>query len=352
MMTGHIASPGRGRLPRGWWAGGLVAMAVTVSTLSATSPAGAVASTGAARRGATAVLAAATAKGGGCGQTVTTGSSTLAIQVGGHDRTVIVHVPSGYTASTKVPLVLNMHGSGSTAAEQEIFTGMDAESDAAGFIVAYPQALIPSGTGFDWNIPGVPLAAGAHPPAHPANDIAFLSQLVTILEQRYCVNPERVYATGFSGGARMTSQLACDDSNIFAAVAPVSGLRRPTPCPTVRPVPVVSFHGSADPVDPYGGHGQAYWVYSVPTAAKYWAAQDGCRARPVTSTPFVGVTLTRYVACRAQVSVELYSIAGEGHEWPDGPALPRRVTKVLGAQSAAVNADAVMWAFFSAHPLP
>jgi polyhydroxybutyrate depolymerase len=323
-------------------------LAVTVSSSSAVSSVGAVASTGAAIGGATV----AAAKGGGCGTTVTAGSSTLAIRVGGHDRTVIVHVPTGYTASAKVPLVLNMHGSGSTAAEQELFTGMDAESDVAGFIVAYPQALIPSGTGFDWNIPGVPLARGAHPPAHPANDMAFLGQLVTILEQRYCVNPERVYATGFSGGARITSQLACDDSNIFAAVAPVSGLRRPTPCPTVRPVPVVSFHGIADPVDPYAGHGQSYWVYSVPTAARYWAAQDGCRARPVTSTPFVGVTLTRYAGCRAQVSVELYSIAGEGHEWPDGPHLPRRVTKVLGPQSTAVNADAVMWAFFSAHPLP
>jgi len=59
-----------------------------------------------------------------------------------------------------------------------------------------------------------------------------------------------VYATGFSGGARMTSQLACDDAGLFAAVAPVSGLRRPKPCATTRAVPVISFHGSADPIDP------------------------------------------------------------------------------------------------------
>ena len=32
---------------------------------------------------------------------------------------------------------------------------MDKTSNQDGFIVAYPQALLPDGTGFDWNIPGV-----------------------------------------------------------------------------------------------------------------------------------------------------------------------------------------------------
>ena len=288
----------------------------------------------------------------GCGVAASPGSTTLSIDVGGHARTVIVHVPSGYTGTGRVPLVLNMHGSGGTAASQEAFSGMDAESDAQGFLVAYPQGLIPSGTGFDWNVPGVPLRTGAVAPEHPANDVAFLSQLPGILEQRYCVNPRRVYATGFSGGARMTSQLACDASSIFAAVAPVSGLRRPTPCPARRAVPIVAFHGTADPVDPYNGHGEAYWTYSVPQAARYWGAQDGCRSQPVTSTPAVGATLTTYTGCKAGSTVELYSVIGEGHEWPDGPPLPKVLTRVLGPQSTAANADAVMWAFFSAHPLP
>jgi poly(3-hydroxybutyrate) depolymerase len=39
--------------------------------------------------------------------------------------------------------VLNMHGSGSTAAAQDQFTGMDATADASGFIVAYPHQRWP-----------------------------------------------------------------------------------------------------------------------------------------------------------------------------------------------------------------
>ena len=127
----------------------------------------------------------------GCGSTAK-GSTTLTPVVAGHVRTVIVHVPSNYTASAKVPLLLNLHGSGSTAADEELFTGMDNTADAHGIIVAYPQALIPDGSGFDWNVPGVPLIGGRAVPADAADDVTFLTQLVGILEHRYCIDPARV----------------------------------------------------------------------------------------------------------------------------------------------------------------
>jgi polyhydroxybutyrate depolymerase len=288
----------------------------------------------------------------GCGAKAAAGSTTLETNVAGHVRTVIVHVPSGYTGSAKVALVLNLHGSGTTAVDQELFTGMDATADADGFIVAYPQGVLAEGTGFDWNVPGEPLVGGAAVPAGAADDVAFLVQLVGVLEHRYCIDQARVYATGFSGGARMASQLACDASNVFAAVAPVSGLRHPVPCPAARPVPVLAFHGTADPVDPYDGHGEAYWTYSVPQAAKDWGRQDGCRTQASTSQPDAGLTLTEYTGCRGGATVALYSIAGEGHEWPGGPFLPRRLTKLLGPQSNAIGANSTIWAFFEAHPMP
>jgi polyhydroxybutyrate depolymerase len=275
------------------------------------------------------------------------GSQTLSLSIGGHARTAIVHVPSGYRGARPVPLVLNMHGSGSTAETQEKFTGMDATADSAGFIVAYPQALIPDGTGFDWNIPRARLIRGRAVPAGAADDVSFLTTLVGRLGRRYCIDAHRVYATGFSGGARMSSQLGCDTSNVFAAVAPVSGLRLPTPCPAKQAVPVISFHGTVDPVDPYAGHGASYWTYSVPPAKVDWARHDGCASSPTVSHPASTVTLTTYAGCRNGATVELYSIKGEGHEWPDGPPLPRPYLAVLGPQSTAVDADRLIWAFFT-----
>lgn len=289
--------------------------------------------------------------GSGCGQHPAVGSALYDVRSGGHTREVIVHVPADYTGSLRVPVVLDLHGSESTAQAQEVFSGMDATSDAGGFIVAYPQALIPAGSGYDWNIPGVPLVGGQYPPPGAASDVAFLTGLVRDLAARYCVDLRRVYATGMSGGGRMASQLACDAAQTFAAVAPVAGLRFPSPCPATRPVPVIAFHGTADPVDPFNGHGGAYWTYSVPDAASRWAARDRCPGSPRTVAG-KGYTLTGYAGCQAGTAVELYAIDGEGHEWPGGPVMPGVITKPLGPQSDAISANAVMWAFFQAHPLP
>jgi polyhydroxybutyrate depolymerase len=271
--------------------------------------------------------------------------------VDGRSRTAIVHVPSGYHSATPVALVVNMHGSQSTALAQEAFTGMNTASDADTFVVVYPQAAIASGAGYEWNVPGQPLLGGAPVPSTAPDDVSFIEQLVNLLEQKYCIDRNRVFATGFSGGARMASQLGCDASTVFAAIAPVSGLRFPSPCGSDRPVPVLSFHGTADRVDPYNGNGQAYWTYSVPVAAQRWAAHNQCSPGSVTSRPTAGVAVSTSRGCAGGATVQLFTISGEGHEWPGGPPLPASFTRTLGPQSTAVDANATMWSFFMAHPL-
>ncbi len=282
---------------------------------------------------------------------VSPGTHDETLTIAGQPRVVRVHIPTGYDGTNAVPLVVNMHGSGSTAAGQEAFSGMDATADKNGFIVVYPQAVIPQGSGYEWNVPGVPLFGGKAVPADAADDVAFIKAVVANAEASYCVDKTRVYATGMSGGGRMASQLACDASGTFAAVAPVAGLRLPSPCPATRPVPVVAFHGTADPVDPFNGNGQAYWTYSVPEAASRWATQNGCSPNGSSSSVAPTVTRTTYSGCKDGATVELYAISGEGHEWPGGPPESRAATRVLGPQSDAVSANDVMWAFFQQHHL-
>ena len=268
--------------------------------------------------------------------------------IDGHARTVRVHIPTGGTRGKHVPLVLNLHGSGSDAAGQEVFSGMDATADAHGFVVAYPQALIHDGSGFDWNVPGVPLTGGRKVPAGSANDVTFITSLVPMLEHSYCIDPARVYSTGMSGGARMTSQLGCDTSGIFVAIAPVSGLRYPSPCSAPAGVPVIVFHGTADPVDPYNGNGEPYWTYSVPEAASRWATHNGCDPKSKHQT----ATLTEWTQCHGGSEVVLHTVVGEGHQWPGGPRMPAALTKAAGPQSNAINANDTMWAFFTHYSLP
>jgi polyhydroxybutyrate depolymerase len=281
-------------------------------------------------------------------------STTITIDAGGRDRTVVVHIPPGYSGTAPMPLVLNLHGAGSTALEQEAFSGMDATADGDGFIVAYPEALIPArGTttqarggagGFRWNVVG---DAGVNPP-DAADDVAYIKQTLAELQRRYCIDAARIYATGMSNGSIMSSQLACELSGSIAAIAPVSGLRLPEPCHATRPVSILTFHGTADPLLHYDGGG--FWTYGAVEAARRWAAKNGCEPNARISEPAARAALMAFT-CPKGTAVELYTIAGAGHTWPGGPPLDAVVTNVLGAGSTAIDANAVMWRFFSEHPL-
>lgn len=263
----------------------------------------------------------------------------VTIVVDGQERRLLVHVPS--RLERPAALVFNLHGSGGTPADEEALSDMDRVADQHGFLVAYAEGAIALGGGFAWNVPGQPLADGSSVAAGAPDDGVFLATAVTALGARYRIDPRRVFVTGMSGGGRMASQLACDLSRVIAAAAPVAGLRFPEPCASARRAPIISFHGTADTVNPYGGDGPPYWTYGVVTAAERWAAHDGCDAVPVVSSPATGVELRVYPGCLDGSTVALYTVTGAGHEWPGGPQ-----------QSAALDASAIMWDFFAAHPLP
>ena len=267
-------------------------------------------------------------------------SRAIHVTAGGLSRTALVHVPAA--TARPAPLVLDLHGSGGTAAVQEWDSAMDAVADAHGFVVAYPQAAIPLGDGFAWNIPGQPLLDGRSIPAGAADDVEYVQALVAALERDEAIDPQRVFVTGMSGGARMTSQLGCDLPGVFAAIAPVAGLRLPTPCRNAEPLPVVAIHGTGDPVNPYEGRGGAYWTYGVREAEQRWAAHNACEDAPEV-TPIGaatrGVTLTAYGHCSGGADVWLYTLAGVGHEWPGGPN-----------KTTVLDASETLWSFFAAHP--
>jgi polyhydroxybutyrate depolymerase len=262
----------------------------------------------------------------------------LTFHSGGLTRSARVYLPPGRAVGTPAPLLLALHGSGSTAAGHEKLTGLDSTAVAHGFVVAYPQGYRRNGTGYAWNVPGTP---GASP---HVEDLNYLRELVDLLVSRYCLDPTRVYATGFSGGARMSSALACAPGTPLAALGVVGGLRAPGSCQPGHPVGVIAFHGVSDPQNPFGGHGAAYWTYSVPEAARRWAASNACLGPARSSEPVRGVTLTEYTGCTGLAEVRLYALGGVGHSWPRRPA-GRGAT--LPLTPATLDVDELIWSFFS-----
>ena len=77
-----------------------------------------------------------------------------------------------------------------------------------------------------------------------------------------------------------------------------------------------------------------------------WAAREGCRMASQGEVIYrKGDATGERWACLPGQEVELYTLDGKGHSWP-GSMMPARIT------SQDVDATAVMWAFFEAHPRP
>jgi polyhydroxybutyrate depolymerase len=222
-----------------------------------------------------------------------------------------------------MPLVLQMHGSGGTSAGQAKTSGFEDVAAREGFVVASLQA-----DGGIWNVP----VQDNRP-----DDVKYVSDVIDHVATLLCVDTSRIYATGFSGGARMSSLLGCKLNERIAAIAPVSGLRWPAPCGG-RPIPVLTFHGLADPRNTYDGHADrgAEWVESVPDALSGWAGHNGCRPKVILEDPDGPLSTMRYADCRAGAEVRLIRIDGLGHTWT----------------RKEIDTTVVMWQFFKSHRLP
>ena len=55
------------------------------------------------------------------------------------------------------------------------------------------------------------------------DDVGFVSAILDSLDDQFCIDKKRIFATGFSNGAIMAYQIAISLPTVFAAVAPVEG---------------------------------------------------------------------------------------------------------------------------------
>lgn len=279
------------------------------------------------------------------GAPVTKGDSELRLVYSGIERSYVLHIPPGYEPAQPAALVLAFHGITLDAYEMMRISALNAQADAANFIVAYPNA---SGEQRAWN--------GGHCCGEAArnsvDDLGFVRALIEELSVTLNIDARRIYATGFSNGAILAYRLACEMSDRIAAIGPVSAtqvLEDLQACRPLRPVPVIHFHGTADEPNPYhGGTTPAGLQFiSVADAIQFWVEFDGCPIKPQRSE--VGSVIHDvYTPCQGGSSVELYTVTGGEHAWPGGEAVSQR----MGEPTMEISATALMWEFFVEHPLP
>ena len=110
-----------------------------------------------------------------------------------------------------VPLIINMHGFGSNAQEQQLYSQMDLYAHADNIAVVYPEGLNNS-----WNV-------YTYWDSNVYDDVGFISLMIDDIAQNFDINLDRVYACGMSNGGYMSYRLACDLSNKIAAFGSVTG---------------------------------------------------------------------------------------------------------------------------------
>lgn len=263
----------------------------------------------------------------------------------GVERKYLLHVPETYDPSTPSPLVLSIHGFSSWPQNLMETSRWNDLADREGFIVVYP-----SGTGFPkrWRLPVNVMGLSAS-----EEDVIFLTGLIDSLEQQYNIDSQRVYINGFSNGAGMTVVMGCRLSERVAAVGGVAGayVFPLESCNQTRPVPMIAFHGTADPVVPYSGGTTASFDAPFPNIPEWMgksAELNGCSNSPITILEKDSVTGIEYPNYDSNAPVVFYSIRGGGHTWPGGKPLPEIIA---GHTDKTISATELIWEFFKQHPL-
>jgi polyhydroxybutyrate depolymerase len=278
------------------------------------------------------------------------------------ERTFIIHVPSYYDKSGRLPLVIALHGRGTTSEGMIIITrrGFNKLAERDGFIVVYPD-----GIGLNWNDGRMDEEANDRAHRENIDDVGFISSLIDFMINEYNTDPERVYVTGISNGAIMAYRLACELSHRITAIAPVDGsipYMLVTDCSPSDPVSVLAINNVNDPLVPFEGgmiignkrRLKLGKVLSAKDSIEFWVRRDMCSPEPVITEepdrdPSDGTRVTReeYRNGKNDTEVVLYIIDGGGHTWPGGiQYLP---SWKIGKTSRDIDANEVIWSFFKRH---
>ena len=247
------------------------------------------------------------------GKTAKAGDQTVKLSVKGSSgqREFIMHVPSAYKGDKAVQLVIDYHPIGGSGSGQMGSTTYKKLTDPEGVISLYPQGTTKT-MGPGWNV---------GPCCSNDDDLEFTREMIKYVKEKACIDPQRIYATGFSMGGGMSNHVACMMSDVFAAVAPAAmdlNKTNSAQCTKARPISVINFRGTADNVCRYGGGDSGFNdglnFLGAEGTFKYWAEADGCTGSPTTNKD----GCQEYSNCKDGVKVVLCTKQGGGHEQGNG----------------------------------
>ncbi|MFL2511175.1 MAG: PKD domain-containing protein [Candidatus Neomarinimicrobiota bacterium] len=260
---------------------------------------------------------------------VETGLSSQSMMYDNENREYLIYIPQDYNNNNSpMPILFAFHGFGGYS--QYFINTADFRSlaDQYNFIIVYPQALICNG-GTTWN---------TNPPGGDnkcsQDDIGFFGALLYELIGNYNIDSSRVFLTGYSNGADFSYSMACFQSSLITAIAPVSGLMPmydPSECSPSHATSVLIVNGTNDGSRPYNGI-EGYMM-SVDSTISYWAGYNNADSTPEVITEG---NIERYLYANGDNDTEaiLLKVVNGGHDWFD-------------MTLSGLSFEQIIWQFFS-----
>jgi len=251
------------------------------------------------------------------------------------EREFYIYIPASIPKDRKAPAVITFHGFKSDANGMRWLINSDKIADKYGFIMVYPNAINKS-----WNV-----GRGSGTIPSKVDDISYASALVDVIKARFPVDPQRVYAMGFSNGAQMVAAMACRVSGKLAAGGMVAHSMNIQPCEPNHKLPIAMIHGAKDPYARFDGGGQgniASWKESLSFFRQ--VHEIGGEGKTILDKP---TARCRNWAKDDKKPLVVGCVALDGgHNWPGGLDFE---VKRFGKVNREINATDFLFSFFSKH---
>jgi polyhydroxybutyrate depolymerase len=244
------------------------------------------------------------------------------------------------------PTLIVLHGATISADLTARWSGFAEAAGKKGFVAAFPEGIYRL-----WN-------DGRNDGLANADDVGFLRQLTAKLVERRIADPGRVYLAGMSNGGMMTLRVLCEAPELFAGAATIIAnmpANVGAGCKLSKPMPILMFNGTADPIVPYKGGevgriGRYGKVWSAERTATFLARGNGCGEpvqHPVESAAHEDATRVvkiDWATCRSGWPVVLYRVEGGGHQlFGETNILPT----ILGLGTKQISAIETIMTVFS-----
>lgn len=255
----------------------------------------------------------------------------FSFMVGDMERSYRINAPE-LSQGTSVPLLMAFHGAdgrNDRFPQQRRFNDLASNGEA---IVVYPMSELVAPNEGEWQL-------NTTDAMH--HDIDYVEALIEKVASSYCIDRDRIYATGYSLGSMFTYELPCHLPHTFAAIASYAGTMPIDmySCDTSSTMGILHIHGQRDELidydetwdwkewDPVGT------MWDIPGMIDFWDSTYACTEEEVTETAESNRVV--HSGCTGDVRVEHIGVKRVEHEWPQ-------------SIDDALTAD-ILWGFLTDH---